>query len=156
MLNNITTVGFFEHMTETDAKKIFDDTELDTIFCESQWFQPLIKMKKEGKIDSLQNIVLFGKVSADKNKQATEVGLALHDFDEVVKLGETLAEVPFRESQPDDVYMLCYSSGTSGESKGVKLTHRNIFTTSIGVSQFIPTFSDDVYISYLPMSHQFE
>ena len=52
--------------------------------------------------------------------------------------------------------MLCYTSGTTGESKLVKLTHRNIITTALGVSQFIPVFADDVYLSYLPLSHSFE
>jgi len=35
-----------------------------------------------------------------------------------------------RESLPDDVYMFSYTSGTTGDPKGVKLTHKMIISTA--------------------------
>lgn len=38
------------------------------------------------------------------------------------------------EPQPEDVYMLSYTSGTTGNPKGVKLTQKMILNASQGLS----------------------
>ena len=52
-----------------------------------------------------------------------------------------------------------YTSGTTGNPKGVVLTHKNICTVANGTSIFalpmVPN-SNDVWYSYLPMAHIFE
>src|SRR6185312_17195999 len=58
--------------------------------------------------------------------------------------------------QPDDLATLIYTSGTSGEMKGVMLTHGNITSnvvTSCTLFSFTP---DDECLSFLPLSHIFE
>lgn len=65
-------------------------------------------------------------------------------------------EHPFLETNPEDVYIFSYTSGTTGDSKGVKLCHRNIITACLGVNDFLPPEADDVIISYLPYPHSFE
>ena len=61
-----------------------------------------------------------------------------------------------RECQADDTFSLCYTSGTTGDSKGVKTTHKGLITTcQVGASVF--GVSDrDVIISYLPSPHVFD
>jgi long-chain acyl-CoA synthetase len=56
---------------------------------------------------------------------------------------------------PDDVYLLVYTSGTTGTPKGVTLTHRN---TVAGVDGFHLIVPDIEYrlVSLLPLSHLFE
>ena len=66
------------------------------------------------------------------------------------------AEHRFRETKPDDVYILSYTSGTTGDSKGVKLAHRNIMASMIGMAEYLNFRNDDVLISYLPYPHSFE
>lgn len=57
--------------------------------------------------------------------------------------------------------MFSYTSGTTGDPKGVKLTHKMVITTTYACqNRFLqgsePFSSDDCYISYLPMAHSFE
>jgi len=59
----------------------------------------------------------------------------------------------------DDCFMLSYTSGTTGDPKGVKLTHRMILSTAYAVNNRMvqdPLTERDCYISYLPAAHSFE
>ncbi|MFG3006827.1 long-chain-fatty-acid--CoA ligase [Streptomyces calvus] len=60
------------------------------------------------------------------------------------------------EREPDDVAVVFYTSGTTGEPKGVMLTHRNIL---YNVERMVTTpyafRSDDVLLGCLPLSHGF-
>ncbi len=51
---------------------------------------------------------------------------------------------------------IVYTSGTTGRPKGVMLSHRNILTNAAGCLQKVPVRSDDVLLSFLPLSHTFE
>ena len=51
---------------------------------------------------------------------------------------------------------IVYTSGTTGRPKGVMLSHRNILTNAAGCLQIVPVRSDDVLLSFLPLSHTFE
>ena len=62
---------------------------------------------------------------------------------------------------PDDVYMFSYTSGTTGNPKGVQLTHKMILGCAYAVSTRVscggnPLNSSDSYVSYLPAAHSFE
>jgi long-chain acyl-CoA synthetase len=65
------------------------------------------------------------------------------------------------EPQPDDCFMFSYTSGTTGDPKGVKLTHKMIITMASSLSHRIshgiePFNESDIYMCYLPSSHSFE
>lgn len=51
---------------------------------------------------------------------------------------------------------IVYTSGTTGRPKGVMLSHRNILTNAAGCLRMVPVSSDDVLLSFLPLSHTFE
>lgn len=55
--------------------------------------------------------------------------------------------------------MFSYTSGTTGDPKGVKLTHQMLVQTCSSVSYTLgnqPFNEADTYISYLPAAHSFE
>ena len=54
---------------------------------------------------------------------------------------------------PDDVVALPYSSGTTGVSKGVMLTHRNLIANIAQVTTAAQIRSDERFIAVLPFFH---
>ena len=59
---------------------------------------------------------------------------------------------------PDDVYMFSYTSGTTGDPKGVKLTHKMMLCQALAVNtRASKKFDyDDCVISYLPSAHSYD
>lgn len=58
--------------------------------------------------------------------------------------------------QPQDLAEIIYTSGTSGFSKGVMLTHGNLASQLVQIHYIWPISEKDVYLSVLPLSHTFE
>ncbi len=84
-----------------------------------------------------------------------------HDGDvRVVGLDQWLTEGNGTElpagPEPQDLAALVYTSGTTGKPKGVMLTHRAILANVTGVLQNICPEPEDVWLSFLPLSHTFE
>ncbi|MBK6008146.1 long-chain fatty acid--CoA ligase [Ramlibacter ginsenosidimutans] len=67
-------------------------------------------------------------------------------------LDAQLAAVPDEE----DLAALVYTSGTTGKPKGVMLTHANVLANVKAILQHLQPRSDDVFLSFLPLSHTFE
>lgn len=55
-----------------------------------------------------------------------------------------------------DLAAIVYTSGTTGKPKGVMLTHRNVMADIKAVMARIQPTQDDVFLSFLPLSHTFE
>ncbi len=56
----------------------------------------------------------------------------------------------------DDIAALLYTSGTTGHSKGVMLTHKNLVTNAMSSFSVLTITSEDVFLSMLPLAHTFE
>ena len=65
-------------------------------------------------------------------------------------------EARARQAQPDDLATFVYTSGTTGQPKGVTLTHRNIVSNVIAAMEALPLESRFTALSFLPLSHSFE
>lgn len=57
---------------------------------------------------------------------------------------------------PDDCCSIIYTSGTTGKPKGVILSHRNFLSNAEAVNEVIPVKENDVFLSFLPLSHVLE
>ena len=57
---------------------------------------------------------------------------------------------------PDEVCSIIYTSGTTGKPKGVMLTHRNFLSNVEAVNEMIPVEGNDIFLSFLPLSHVLE
>ncbi|MBI5065628.1 long-chain fatty acid--CoA ligase [Candidatus Woesearchaeota archaeon] len=68
----------------------------------------------------------------------------------------TIGKKQKEEVTTSDISTLCYTSGTTGEPKGVMLTHANIMHNLEGLKETNPFTSEDVHLSFLPLSHIFE
>ncbi|RYF24647.1 MAG: long-chain fatty acid--CoA ligase [Comamonadaceae bacterium] len=58
--------------------------------------------------------------------------------------------------QPQDLAAIVYTSGTTGKPKGVMLTHANVIADVKAVMERIAPTRQDVFLSFLPLSHTFE
>ena len=57
---------------------------------------------------------------------------------------------------PKTLAAVVYTSGTSGRPKGVMLSHGNVVSNLLAVLQCVTSAPDDLYLSFLPLSHTFE
>lgn len=57
---------------------------------------------------------------------------------------------------PDDCCSVIYTSGTTGKPKGVVLTHRNFLSDVEAVNEVVPVKENDIFLSFLPLSHILE
>ena len=70
-----------------------------------------------------------------------------------------LSTSPIRERvpvAPEDLAELVFTSGTTGDPKGVMLTHKNIIANLLQVNQQISLKPEYCFLSLLPLSHMFE
>jgi long-chain acyl-CoA synthetase len=111
-------------------------------------------------LDHSETKVLFvserlnGKIALDANLLSI---IRLDDF-EIVKghRPETMVP-PIDESvEEEDIAAIIYTSGTTGRSKGVVLTHKNITFVAAGSFHVFPINHNDVFLSFLPLSHTYE
>ena len=84
-------------------------------------------------------------------------------LEEVLELGRKKAgEAPglfeerWKSVVEGDLASILYTSGTTGDPKGVMLTHRNFVSNARTISDSYPLSEDDVLLSFLPLSHSFE
>ena len=61
-----------------------------------------------------------------------------------------------KEIERDEVASIVYTSGTTGDPKGVMLTHRNFLSNVYGIVSVADVSSQDLMLSILPLSHVFE
>lgn len=63
-----------------------------------------------------------------------------------------------RAPQPKDLAVVMYTSGSTGQPKGVMMSHANVVAAISGIGKVVPDQIDanDVYIGYLPLAHVLE
>lgn len=65
-------------------------------------------------------------------------------------------ELITHEADPHGLATIVYTSGTTGRSKGVMLSHHNILANAFASQQCAPMGTDDLFLSFLPLSHTLE
>jgi long-chain acyl-CoA synthetase len=80
MRSNVTIVPFFESLGAEAIAFVLNQTELSTICCEKKSFATLLKLKKDGKIAGVKNLVCFDPVDETMAKSAAEVDLKSYNF----------------------------------------------------------------------------
>lgn len=98
-------------------------------------------------LDGLQCLVSVVPVA----EAGTPRLLSLRDF---LQSGQAAADTG--DVNSDDLATLIYTSGTTGRPKGVMLSHANILSNAYATLDTFPVRSDDVFLSFLPLSHAFE
>lgn len=74
----------------------------------------------------------------------------------LAKHQKTRATMEVLDLSEDTLATICYTSGTSGRPKGVMLSHKNVLANVNSCFQLDIAKPQDVFLSFLPMSHMFE
>ena len=89
-------------------------------------------------------------------KNDVDLGLPEITFEELEGLIQGLPEPSHVDIEPDDLAEIMFTSGTTGDPKGVMLTHRNLTANIEGISQYITCDTSSRLLSILPLSHMYE
>jgi len=84
--------------------------------------------------------------------RARIAGRAPFDWDDLLRDAPRVA-IARHEARPSDVATILYTSGTTGEPKGVMLTQENLVSNVLGVLEVMPQSPDDMRLGFLPLSH---
>lgn len=145
------TVPLYISMTPEEIAYILNDAGVMFIAVSN-----LLLLEKIRKIKlqvlSLKKIIFFEETSL---RESSEDLLTLS---ELKKQGGTISESELEKIKVSDeeVATFLYTSGTTGQPKGVILTHKNFVSNIVLSLRAIPINSEDVYLSFLPLSHVFE
>ena len=78
----------------------------------------------------------------------------------IAKFQQTITEKITTKNLPkpdeDDMAALLYTSGTTGHSKGVMLSHKNLVTNAMSAYKNVTILPEDVFLSILPLAHTLE
>jgi long-chain acyl-CoA synthetase len=104
----------------------------------------------------LEKLIFFDPDAVELSDRAQALATLEENGREESRKAPGAFEAHLREIQPQDLATILYTSGTTGEPKGVMLTHNNFISNVLSVTDGLPISSSDVALSVLPLSHIFE
>ncbi len=153
--DRIVSIPFYATSSEQQIQYMVNDAQVRFLFVGEQE-----QYDKAHRIfalcPSLERIIIFDR----------SVRISTHDpaalyFEDFLKLGENLprqseVEECWRQASGDDICNILYTSGTTGDSKGVVLTYSQYAAALEGNDECIPVGEKDRVINFLPFTHIFE
>ena len=150
-------VSMYATSSPEQIRYIIKEADIRILFVgeQLQYNNAYIVQKETG--DILQQLIIFDKQVVRHPDDKTSIY-----FDEFIRWGdnaysETEVKIRRNEAQDDDIALLLYTSGTTGESKGVILAHTSLAEAMRIHDIRVPMFDNtDVSICFLPLTHIFE
>ncbi|XP_048464802.1 long-chain-fatty-acid--CoA ligase 5 isoform X2 [Rhincodon typus] len=139
---------------------IINKAEISTVICDKpNKVHTLLENYEKNLTPILKTVILMDPFDDALKERGTKCGVAVLSLKEVEDLGRENLKKPV-PPKPEDMCIVCFTSGTTGDPKGAMLTHGNVMANSAAFfkiieSTFIPR-TDDISISYLPLAHMFE
>ncbi|XP_062180339.1 long chain acyl-CoA synthetase 1-like [Phragmites australis] len=135
---------------------IIDHAEIDVVFIQDKKIKEILSPNcKSAK--RLKALVAFTSATSEQINGADQIGMKMYSWHDFLKMGKDNPGQPC-PPQANDTCTIMYTSGTSGEPKGVILSHESHALYVKGVDLFMDQFDDkmtteDVFLSFLPLAH---
>ena len=149
------TVPFYATSSEQQIQFMIGDAQIRLLFVGEQ--EQYDKAKRIFTMcPTLERIIVY-----DNSVRISEVDTNAIYFDDFLKLGEGFprqAEVEklYAEANEEDICNILYTSGTTGDSKGVILTYGQYHAAMEANDKCVPVGEDDRVMNFLPYTHIFE
>uniref|UniRef100_A0A674JX73 Long-chain-fatty-acid--CoA ligase n=1 Tax=Terrapene triunguis TaxID=2587831 RepID=A0A674JX73_9SAUR len=135
-------------------------TDISTVICDKpEKARILLDHVEKRETPGLKSIILMDPFEKDLKERGKRCGVHVQSMQEVEACGRESQHVPV-PPRPEDLSIVCFTSGTTGNPKGAMLTHRNVVADFSGflkvTEKVIFPRQDDVLISFLPLAHMFE
>ncbi|XP_045677836.1 long-chain-fatty-acid--CoA ligase 1 isoform X1 [Phyllostomus hastatus] len=139
---------------------IVNKAELSVVFVDKPDKANLLLEGVENKLTpSLKIIVVMDSYGSSLVERGKKCGVEIISMKAMEDLGRANRRKP-KPPAPEDLAVICFTSGTTGNPKGAMLTHRNIVSDSSAfvkmTENIVNPTPDDVLISFLPLAHMFE
>lgn len=140
------------------VRHVVDDSDSKVIVLEdNEQLEKVLKVREQ--LPKLEKVVVIEGYAGDADKDL------VMSWDDFIGLGKEIDDAGWQEAvaktTPDDLATFVYTSGTTGNPKGVMLTHGNIWWTCqasekhipIGDASKVDVPNEGRALSYLPLSH---
>jgi len=134
----------------------FNPADVQHIIRHSEAKAVIVSQKHLQTIEELEDSNMKFVIKLDDLTLVDE--LANHSY--IAKFHQTITDKistkDLPKPQEDDMAALLYTSGTTGHSKGVMLSHKNLVTNSMSAYKNINIMPEDTFLSILPLAHTLE
>ncbi|RHY18386.1 hypothetical protein DYB36_011119, partial [Aphanomyces astaci] len=154
--------SLYDTLGASSTQFILNHTDVQTVVCTTLELQSVLQAKAGCR--SLKHVVLTDVASTDDVdvSAATAAGLTVWTNVQLEGIGARFPIAPTYAKITDPCFLM-YTSGTTGDPKGVLLSSQNIMSSTQGVLERIAhgavleTMNENaVHLSYLPLAHIFE
>ncbi|TKS72769.1 Long-chain-fatty-acid--CoA ligase 1 [Collichthys lucidus] len=156
---SLVSVPLYDTLGTEAIGYIIDKASIATIVCDVVDKVNLVLDCVKDTEHTVKNIVLMETPSEDLVSRGQQAGIHILSLQEMETIGKANHQPPV-PPRPEDMAVVCFTSGTTGNPKGAMLTHGNIVANC---SAFIKTTEScaktipgDAMLSFLPLAHMFE
>uniref|UniRef100_A0A6J0SGP3 Long-chain-fatty-acid--CoA ligase n=1 Tax=Pogona vitticeps TaxID=103695 RepID=A0A6J0SGP3_9SAUR len=139
---------------------IVNKADISSVICDKpEKAQGILENCEQGKTPGLKIIILMDPFDDTLKERGAKQGIEILSLQEIESIGRKNLSKPV-PPKPEDLCMVCFTSGTTGDPKGALLTHENVVANAAAFIKSIemttPCVTSDISMSYLPLAHMFE
>ena len=158
--DSITIVTVYDTLGDVALEYIFNQTKLTTLVIEAKVLKKLINLAKDGKSGQIKNLIVLDKNEDEPScEELKKLDFNIYTWEEVAKEGEEKGkDIELHLPGPDSIMTINYTSGTTGNPKGAKVSHNSVILNT-DVIEMLGLFlkeESDIYLSFLPLAHIME
>ncbi len=147
-------VPILPDLPEADVHHILNEMEVPVLFITQRQVEKIYELNKK---ELRQVITLDDSTGAKGVVDVISFSDYLAEAVTMKEARESSNELSFPDVNEDDLASILYTSGTSGYSKAVMLSHKNLTSNAYSAANMIKFLQSGVsFLSVLPMSHTYE